>query len=1139
MKKYLVIFTVILCLSIGMSTSMYAAEIIDSGYCGGEADGTNLTWKLTTDNVLIISGEGPMNETYDNAHSSDIPWYEYRQEIKSIVINEGVTTIGRYAFGSCEATSVDLPSTLTTIRTQAFGDSLRSVVIPASVTEIDTYAFECSDLSVITFEGHAPEITYDILYGAQAIVYYPSNDPTWTDSVMKDCDGSIAWIESGSSWTDISGYYGAEGDGGNITWTLTEDGQLTISGAGAMDEPKYMGYAPWAKYRSIIKSVCIEDGITNIGKCAFRSCYGITSVEIPDSVSVIGLSAFSGCEVLQSVSLPKSVNEIHSAAFEGCESLTEITIPYGVTELSSFSNCKKLEHIDIPDSVTVIGDNAFYGCENLERISIPSNVTSIGYYAFSGCESLKTITIPDGVKKLEGTFNGCINLKEISIPDSVEEIGQLTFMNCDSLISVTIPNSVKWLDAAAFSFCDNLEYVALSNAVPEIMFEAFSMCPKLKAITIPASVTTIYDNTFYGNTSLSTIRFEGNAPQFLDAPTNVFTDVAANVYYPANNATWTADVMQGYGGELTWIPYTPCEIHEWNVDSCLQARSCTVCGYTEDRKEAHSFTCYVSNNNASCQKNGTETAQCLNCEATDTIEDVGSKLPHAWTDETSSTVKKCKLCGKAFQYKVVESGTFESGVMWSFSDDGTLIISGSGVMETFAQPEDTPWIRQNIVNVVVKEGVSTISDYAFWNGTSLQKVYLPNSLIKIGKSAFEHCNYLTEVTIPKNVALIGNAAFANCRRMTSITVDEANTDYCSWSNMLLTKDMDMLCQCPAGMRGEVIIPNTVETIADSAFSWCENLTGTLTIADSVKKIGNYAFFNCSGFDSLELSKDLLSIGDDAFYACTGFKGQLTLPSRLEAIGDRAFCLCTGLSENLIIPTGVTSIGEGAFCYCYSLTGTSIPSSVELIGRQAFAFCADMKFINVNQENTTYSSVEGILYDKAQQRLIQCPGKMESVRNIPMTVKTIGETSFAGCYGLREILIPTSVICVEEAAFFTCTSIETVLYNSTENMWNNIQIAEYNTPLVYTEQENNPSVILEWSGGHKVLAISGDADDSTYVIVAVYENSGKLILANIYTTAEVKAGAAITSSTEDFTQCYAIAMFVDGNYSPISNAVCTK
>ena len=259
-------------------------------------------------------------------------------------------------------------------------------------------------------------------------------------------------------------------NGSNVTWKLTEDGILTISGTGAMidygDDKSYRK-TPWRDY--FIESVRIDEGVTSIGGWAFTNCV-LTSVMIPDSVTSIACGAFSECRSLASVTIPDSVTSIGGYAFRGCTGLTSVTIPDSVTSIDgyAFSGCDSLTSVTIPDSVTSIGGSAFSGCSGLTSVTIPSSVTSIGDFAFRGCSGLTSVTIPSSVTSIGGgAFSGCTSLTSVAIPSSVTEIGGSAFSGCTGLTSVTIPDSVTSIDGYAFSGCSVLTDVYYAGAAAD------------------------------------------------------------------------------------------------------------------------------------------------------------------------------------------------------------------------------------------------------------------------------------------------------------------------------------------------------------------------------------------------------------------------------------------------------------------------------------------------------------------------------------------------------------------------------------------------------------------------------------------------------------------------------------------------
>ncbi len=165
--------------------------------------------------------------------------------------------------------------------------------------------------------------------------------------------------------------------------------------------------------------------------------------------------------------------------------------------------------------------------DSILTVDIEDGVTEIGQYAFKDCSSLTTVRIPDSVTSIgDNAFYGCSSLSELTMPDSVTEIGNWVFMNCTGLSSITLSNSLTNLSQMAFQGCESLT-----------------------SITIPASVTEVSYSVFVNCTNLKTITFTGDAPEFTRTSLNL---VSATVYYPAGNDTWTEDVLNSYGGTITW-----------------------------------------------------------------------------------------------------------------------------------------------------------------------------------------------------------------------------------------------------------------------------------------------------------------------------------------------------------------------------------------------------------------------------------------------------------------------------------------------------------------------------------------------------------------------------------------------------------
>ena len=285
MRKRLLSFvlTVLMIASLLPVTAL-AADIVDSGTCGAEGDGSNLTWTLDSDGVLTISGSGDMH----GYGSSGAPWHG---RVKSAVIAEGVTSISWCAFYDCTSlTSVTIPDSVTSIGGYAFYDcrSLTSVTIPDSVTSIGDGAFSrCTSLTSVTIPDSVTSI------------------------------GNFAF-QGCTSLTSVT-----------IPNSVTSIGEYAFA------------------HCKSLTSVAIPNSVTSINSSAFEDCTSLTSVTIPDSVTSIDFAAFSNCTSLTSVTIPDSVTSIGERAFFECTSLTSVTIPDSVTYIgeSAFYNCTSLTDV--------------------------------------------------------------------------------------------------------------------------------------------------------------------------------------------------------------------------------------------------------------------------------------------------------------------------------------------------------------------------------------------------------------------------------------------------------------------------------------------------------------------------------------------------------------------------------------------------------------------------------------------------------------------------------------------------------------------------------------------------------------------------------------------------------------------------
>ncbi len=287
-----------------------------------------------------------------------------------------------------------------------------------------------------------------------------------------------------------------------------------------------------------------------------------------------------------------------------------------------------------------------------------------------------------------------------------------------------------------------------------------------------------------------------------------------------------------------------------------------------------------------------------------------------------------------------------------------------------------------VTELVIGDGVTSISDFAFSGYRSLTSVVIGDGVTSIGEYAFSNCDSLTSVVICDGVTSIGDGAFKNCDSLTSVVLPDSVTSIGG----------SAFFHCDS--LTSVVIPDSVTSIGGSAFGDCSSLT-SVVIGDSVTSIDSYAFSNCSSLTSITVSENNTAyqcIDGNLYtrdektlvqYAIGKTATAFTIPDSVTSIGDGAFSGCSSLT-NVVIPDSVTSIGSYAFAYCSSLTSVEIPDGVTSIGNGAFSGC---------------SSLTSVV--------------------IPDSVTSIGDGAFSDCRRLTSVVIPDSVTSIGRNAFMHC------------------------------------------------------------------------------------------------------------------------
>ena len=771
---------------------------------------------------------GMMGSIFSGCAFTDLDWYT-------------LSEIGYQMFNSNAFVELEIPECVTIVNDFAFEgcDSMTKVTVPAGVTYLGSVAFgSCTALEEVYFLGDAPELGADLVQRLTDVTfYYPAGNETWTADVRNTYDGVVTWVaydyENGEISPDQpedptepepdyihSGVYN-----GNINWSYNENsGLLSLSGAGEMPEPEDIFY-PWDDYRDLYSHVDIGEDMTHIGVRCFASSTNLHEITVPGNIQHIGVSAFS------------------------------------------YSN---IRHAYIEDGVQTIGDSAFYN-SYVETVQMPASLAQTELVTtFEGCANLASVAVPEGIETLFETFDGCTSLTEVTLPGTLRTISLSAFEGCHALTSIELPEGLESIDDYAFADTASLSELTIPSTVTYIGSEAFG------------SVSWYDGEEFhYG---ISTIRFTGDAPSFTEYSFAGYPDdhEGLTCYYPAGNDTWTEDVLQQYGGNVTWI----AEGEEPEPSEPQPGDTPDNSGTWGDNIvwELDGTTLYISGEGNMFVDSG-----------------------YPWT-EYAETVT----------HLVIEEGVTSLGDYAFYGFSALTDASIPGTIEYFGIAA-MGWCT-SLRNVTIGEGVTRLGTDLFGSCSSLKQITLPSTLIEIGQRSFFDSG-LTSIVIPESVYSIKSEAFQFCEDLESVTLPSQLTSmgYSCFSGCKKLKEIELpdnlsgipqSCFDNSGLT-HITLPDYIVVIGDSAFQGCADLA-SVDFPAHLERIESRAFMDCTKLESVMLPETLREIGAEAFH----YSGltMISIPNGVIRLGDRAFANCSRL-EAVLIPDSVTDIGENVFSNC--------------------------------------------------------------------------------------------------------------------------------------------------------------------------------------------------------------------------------
>lgn len=873
----------------------YTAEFAE-GYGAGTC-GPNARWFLSCDGVLTISTPSGTGTGWMSSYTDfrEVPWYDYRHEIKSVVINPGIKNIGRLIFCACDnLTSVTIPSGVISIDISAFHScsSLTSITIPSSVTSIGNYAFtNCASLTAFTIPSSVTSIGDGLFNGCSSLtsVTIPSSITSIGDYAFRYCT-ALTSVTIPSSVTSI-GRYAFDNTGLtdiHVSWTTAEAipiwNYMTQTNDIFLHVPcgssaYYMAKNGWKEYN--IRGGCGTSYTLTVA--SDNNAYGLVQIDkgtpaasiteqvyTDDSHRITALPVDACHHFVQwndgNTDNPRNVmpntNTTYTATFAEeqysgtcganltwvleCDSTLRIS---GTGEMSDYSTSpwinlsNVIKRVVIEEGVTSIGNYAFDRMENIVSVTTPSTLTTIGTFAFYNCFSLESINLPDGLTSLgrnttgHGPFYGCHSLRSIYIPASVTNISKDAFLRCYSLTSMVVDPANTVYDSR-----DNCNAI-IETATNKLLYGC-------QTTVIPDGVLTVSDYAFEYQHNLKSIRIP-----------NTVTSFGTYVFNECENLK---DIY------VEWTSTPPTNVLTyWPVHVTLDA-TITVhvpCGYK-------SLYTPIS----------------------------------AWN-----------------RYKIVDDhlkggmcGAQGSNQTWMLSCDGHLDIKGIGAMANYSAG-GAPWNEHKdaIHTVTFADGINTIGENAFAGFTNLTDIYAPWT---------ENIPVLPASNNPQSSVRLHIACSAISAYQTA-----------GWGNYTVETEYTASGTC--GAEGD----NLTWTLCDSTLT----ISGTGAMADFDADADCPWYQYRSQIYTINIDEGVTTIGAKAFVFSR--ISSITIPNSVTSIGRYAFCYSNYLEE-IVLPEGLISIGDHAFYYGNVLKTVHIPSSATSLGAGAFEGC-ELKDIYVEWQSS--------------------------------------------------------------------------------------------------------------------------------------------------------------------------------------------
>lgn len=1024
---------------------------------------------------------------FGDAQIENIDNYAFRMcpRLEELILPDSLKNIGRFAFYRCE--------------------SLKSLTVPEALEHIGEYAFLGTKGFNLYFKSELLPIYLDENWDNGIEGYY-----TGVSEIVETENWHYANLKNGT--VSIIKYLGNEK---NIDLKNFEYGIISVIG----------GYAFADKD---LQSVILPDSLEQIQRFAFVGNTELESITIPENVNFIAQHAFEKTGIksltfkgnnvkvieqyafaytrqLKSVVLPGSLEKLGTYAFhtsgietlgfgtgyhldtipEGCFAETKlktVTVPYGtkVIDHNAFSHNRELKSVDLSAGEDMmIMSNVFYNT-GLTSVHIGANVRFIGEYAFMDLDGLTAFTVDennpyysvtDGVlfnkagttlvsmpagrtgsymipAKVEvlsfGAFENS-HLSEITIEEGSRLVtfGYRAFYGAKNLTSFTVPKGVVSIDYYAFAECDKLETVIFEegNRLSGIYEGAFFGCRSLENITLPDTVVEISDYAFYACESLDTLPLSKNtgvlgiydyafaytgitdlelSPKIVDIGKYAFQGIAIKDLVIEPEDIYQISIGLGAFADCDMLENItlPFVGEEYNsLDNCWFG---FIFGSDNPRYDTEFVPQSLKNITVTVQKVFNLSGENESCRSFGALEYVETVVLPEDTyfigPETFSGFKSLKRFD--IPNLITEISDFAFSDCYSIDDvyfpDGIIRVGISAFSYC-----------GNLKNIHLNEGLKIIDGtqicHGAFEGCAFDAIDLPETLEKISWHAFKNCDSLKEIVIHDGVSFDNSEEmFAYCDSLEKATVS------CEIIGI------GMFRECPS--LETVILSDDYTKIEAEAFRLCKKLN-YIKLSDKLTYIGDGAFSECESLNiPVMLPEGCTEIGTDAFYM-SGIS-YLSLPSTLKNIGYSAFAGCKNVKQDLVIPEGVTYIADRAFDET-GITSVIVPHSVTYLGN-AFENCRNLKTAIINADITELGGFGG---DTALES-IAIPDSVRIIRGtafwdcrklrlqkLPASLQEIGWYAFADCKSICQLELPENLTTIDAEAFPYCFNLVSIINSS--------------------------------------------------------------------------------------------------------------